>query len=75
MAKVRKTPAPRVKLSSLPHAKPAGHDPSVDFLVMSLMSAIVPMIEAKCGTLNKRDQGTLKRHVEKAVRAIAPKHT
>jgi hypothetical protein len=39
-----------------------------DFLVLSIMSAVVPMIEAKCGTLNKRDTNTLKRHVEKAVR-------
>jgi hypothetical protein len=39
-----------------------------DFLVLSIMSAVVPMIEAKCGTLNKRDTKTLKRHVEKAVR-------
>ena len=43
-------------------------NPQVDFLVLSIMSAVVPMIEAKCGTVNERDQNTLKRHVEKAVR-------
>ena len=32
------------------------------------MSAVVPMIEAKCGEMNKRDRGTLRRHIEKAVR-------
>jgi hypothetical protein len=40
------------------------------FLVTSVMSAVVPMIEAKCGAMNKRDRGTLQRHVEKAVRAF-----
>src|SRR5690348_1368453 len=43
----------------------AAHASQADFLVLSLMSAIVPMIEAKCGALNKRDTNTLKRHVEK----------
>ena len=69
----RKPPAPpapagRVKLRSLPAARPAAPDPQIDFLILSLMSAIVPMIETRCGALNKRDQNTLKRHVEKAVR-------
>ena len=44
-------------------------DPSqADFLVLSIMSAVVPMIEAKCGSLNKRDANTLKRQIEKSVR-------
>ena len=46
-------------------------DAQVEFLVMSIMSAVIPMIESKCGSLNKRDQNTLKRHVEKAVRTFA----
>jgi hypothetical protein len=43
-------------------------DSHAEFLVLALMSAIVPIIEARCGALNKRDVNTLKRHVEKAVR-------
>jgi hypothetical protein len=39
-----------------------------DFLVLAIMSAVVPMIEAKCGTLNERDTNTLKRRIEKTVR-------
>ncbi len=42
----------------------------VDFLILSIMSAVIPMIESKCGTLNKRDQNTLRRHIEKAVRGF-----
>jgi hypothetical protein len=42
----------------------------VDFLILSIMSAVVPMIEAKCGELNKRDTNTLKRRIEKAVRSF-----
>ena len=42
----------------------------VDFLIMSIMAAVVPMIEAKCGEMNKRDQNTLNRHIEKAVRSF-----
>ncbi len=45
-------------------------DPQVDFLIMSIMSAVIPMIEAKCGEMNKRDQNTLKRRIEKAVRGF-----
>jgi len=53
-------------------AKPStsAHESQVDFLILSIMSAVVPMIESKCGTLNKRDQNTLKRHIEKAVRGL-----
>ncbi len=63
------TPA-RVTLAGLPSAKKVENDPRVDFLILSLMSAVVPMIEAKCGTMNKRDQNTLKRQIEKAVRGF-----
>lgn len=42
----------------------------VDFLILSIMSAAVPMIEAKCGEMNKRDRNTLKRRIEKAVRSF-----
>jgi hypothetical protein len=49
-------------------AAPGGDPSQADFLVLSIMSAVVPMIESKCGTLNKRDTNTLKRHIEKAVR-------
>src|SRR5687768_4246777 len=45
----------------------------VDFLILSIMSAVVPMIEAKCGTMNMRDQNTLERHVETAVRQFVGK--
>ncbi len=51
----------------------ASDDPQVDFLILSIMAAVVPMIEAKCGGMNKRDQNTLKRHVEKAVRSFVGK--
>ena len=37
---------------------------------MSIMSAVVPIIEDKCGTMNKRDRGTLQRRIENAVRAF-----
>ena len=43
-------------------------NPQVDFLILSIMSAVVPMIEAKCGEMNKRDRNTLQRRIEKAVR-------
>ena len=48
------------------------HPPAaqVDFLILSIMSAVVPMIEAKCGLMNKRDRNTLQRHIEKAVRSF-----
>lgn len=49
---------------------PPPSKPQVDFLILSIMSAVVPMIEAKCGELNKRDRGTLQRRIEKAVRAF-----
>ena len=51
-------------------AKKTPKGSQADFLVLSIMSAVVPMIEAKCGTLNKRGANTLKRHVEKAVREL-----
>ena len=56
----------------MPRTKPTTTDNAaqVDFLIMSIMAAVVPMIEAKCGQMNKRDQNTLKRHVEKAVRSF-----
>ena len=44
--------------------------PQVDFLILSIMSAVVPMIEAKCGEMNTRDRNTLKRRIEKAVRSF-----
>jgi hypothetical protein len=37
---------------------------------MSIMSAVVPIIEGKCGAMNKRHRGTLQRRIEKAVRAF-----
>ena len=49
---------------------PPPSKPQLDFLILSIMSAVVPMIEAKCGELNKRDRGTLQRRIEKAVRAF-----
>ena len=48
----------------------AADTPEAGFLVMSIMSAVVPMIEAKCGQMNKRDRGTLQRRIEKAVRGF-----
>ena len=45
-------------------------NPQVDFLILSIMSAVVPMIEAKCGEMNKRDRNTLQRRIEKAVRSF-----
>ena len=48
-------------------------EPQVEFLVLSIMSAVVPIIETKCGEMNKRDQNTLRRKVEKAVREFVPK--
>jgi hypothetical protein len=42
-------------------------DPQVEFLIMSIMSAVVPMIE---GEMNQRDRNTLKRRIEKAVRSF-----
>ena len=49
---------------------PVDRAAQVDFLILSIMSAVVPMIEAKCGEMNKRDRGTLQRHIEKAVRSF-----
>jgi hypothetical protein len=56
----------RVRIGGM--AKTSAHASQADFLVMSFMSAVVPMIKAKCGTLNKRDANTLKRRIEKVVR-------
>jgi hypothetical protein len=38
--------------------------------MLSIMSAVVPMIGARCGALNKCDTNTLKRRIEKAVRSF-----
>jgi len=53
-----------------PAAASAARTSQGDFLVLSIMFAVVPMIEAKCGTMNKRDRNTLQRHIEKAVRSF-----
>jgi hypothetical protein len=53
--------------------KKAGTSPHIDFLILSIVSAVVPRSEAKCEVMIKRDQGTLKRQVEKAVRSFAGK--
>ena len=63
---------PPPKSSPASPAKASG-DPQVDFLILSIMSAITPMIEARCGELNKRDKNTLRRHIEKAVRSFVGK--
>jgi hypothetical protein len=72
---------PRTLLDTL-HVMPAkkksrgdatAAEPQVEFLVLSIMSAVVPIIETKCGEMNKRDQNTLRRKVEKAVREFVPK--
>jgi hypothetical protein len=49
-------------------AKAKARDAQADFLVMSIVAAVTPTIEAKCGELSKRDLNTLKRRIEKAVR-------
>ena len=51
-------------------AKKVAAEPQVEFLILSIMSAVVPMIEAKCGEMNKRDRNTLQRRIEKAVRSF-----
>jgi hypothetical protein len=53
-----------------PPPPPPDHAAQVEFLIMSIMSAVVPMIEAKCGEMNKRDRSTLQRRLEKAVRSF-----
>ena len=65
-------PAKKTPAKKPPAANPPA-TPQIDFLILSIMSAVIPMIEANCGTLNKRDQNTLKRHIEKAVRAFVAK--
>ena len=47
-----------------------GQSVQVEFLIISIMSAVVPMIEANCGEMKKRDRNTLKRRIEKAVRSF-----
>jgi hypothetical protein len=42
----------------------------VDFLILSILSAVVPMIEAKCGAMNRRGRNALQRRIEKAVRSF-----
>jgi hypothetical protein len=65
-----KKPAPAARAA---RASASAADPQVEFLILSIMSAVVPMIEAKCGAMNKRDRNTLQRRIEKAVRAFAPR--
>jgi hypothetical protein len=43
---------------------------ATDLLVETLNDLVVEMIEAKCTTLNKRDQNTLKRRIRKAVESF-----
>jgi len=43
---------------------------ATDLLVEALNDLVVEMIEAKCTTLNKRDQNTLKRRIRKAVESF-----
>ena len=54
--------------------KPAGKADSqavaTDLLVEALNDVVVEMIEAKCSTLNKREQNTLKRRIRKAVESF-----
>ena len=57
----KSSPAPAANVST---------NAQVDFLILSIMSAITPMIEARCGELNKRDKNTLRRRIEKAVRSF-----
>jgi hypothetical protein len=44
--------------------------PEAEFLVIAVVEAVIPIIEAKCGQLPKRDRNTLKRQVDKAVRTF-----
>ena len=48
------------------------HSAEVEFLIMSIMSAVVPMIEAKRGELEKRDRNRLMRRIDKAVGVVRP---
>ena len=58
----------------MPAKKPhTAADPQVEFLILSIMSAVVPIIETKCGEMNKRDRNTLRRRIENAVREFVPK--
>jgi hypothetical protein len=43
---------------------------ATDLLVEALNDLVVEMIEAKCTTLSKRDQNTLKRRIRKAVESF-----
>jgi hypothetical protein len=43
---------------------------ATDLLVEALNDVVVEMVEAKCSTLNKRDQNTLKRRIRKAVESF-----
>jgi hypothetical protein len=43
---------------------------ATDLLVEALNDLVVEMIEARCTTLNKRDQNTLKRRIRKAVESF-----
>ena len=43
---------------------------ATELLVEALNDLVVEMVEAKCSTLNKRDQNTLKRRIRKAVESF-----
>src|SRR5438552_2199838 len=47
-----------------PSRSSASSEPQAEFLIMSIMSAVVPMIEANCGTMNQRDHNTLGRRID-----------
>lgn len=43
---------------------------ATDLLINALMDLVIDMVEAKCSKLNKRDQNTLKRRIQKAVESF-----
>lgn len=67
VAKPRKPHAPVAPAARPRGVKPAREDAQVHFLIMSIMSAVVQMVEAKCAKLTSREQKTLQRHIEKAI--------
>ena len=57
-------------MSKKPASKPDTKAVATDLLVEALNDLVVEMVEAKCSTLNKRDQNTLKRRIRKAVESF-----
>jgi hypothetical protein len=53
-----------------PPARADARSAATDLLVEALNDLVIEMVEAKCSTLNERDQNTLKRRIRKAVESF-----